>query len=234
MSQQQGPPVPEGHTSVGGGYSTPTSLNMDIWGPVINAGATAAGTLMTNRANQQLAEDNRQFQADMSGTAHQRQVADLRAAGLNPILSATLGGASSPSGSLATMQDALGLSVSSALQTRRVNADLKNIQAEIKLKKAATRKTDAESGVISRASTRQTVQQKIFQEVLEFIKFFKGEDSSLTGKGTNEIPKHIVERLGSTAKEHAKAPIKIKVPREHRGKTGTEQIATELWKWWNE
>ena len=71
---------------------------MAFWIPLAAAAISAAGAIQQGRQSAASAKKQMGFQQAMSNTAHQRQVADLRAAGLNPILSARLGGASTPSG----------------------------------------------------------------------------------------------------------------------------------------
>ena len=69
-----------------------------------------------NAQNYLLAQQQMEFQERMANTAHQREVKDLRAAGLNPILSATRGGAVTPSGSLAQMKASEGKMNTKALE----------------------------------------------------------------------------------------------------------------------
>lgn len=66
-------------------------------GALIGGGLSMWGQDRANKATERLARDRMAWEERMSSTAHQREVRDLRAAGLNPILSAG-GGASTPSG----------------------------------------------------------------------------------------------------------------------------------------
>lgn len=58
------------------------------------------------------AQKQRDYQTEMSNTAYQRAVADAREAGINPMLIAQQGGASSPSGAMGSGYQASGSSAS--------------------------------------------------------------------------------------------------------------------------
>lgn len=99
--------------------------------PAIGIGAaTLAGSLITNFANAAGARSQARFQERMANTAHQRQVTDLRKAGINPLLGAGGAGASTPIGSRPQFEDSVGKSVSSALDAKTRQANLELLKAQ--------------------------------------------------------------------------------------------------------
>lgn len=96
---------------------------------LIAGGASIYGAERARATNIKLAREQMAFQERMSGTAYQRAVEDMRLAGINPMLAYSQGGASSPGGQTARVEDTISPAVSSAMHLTRLRQELKNMRA---------------------------------------------------------------------------------------------------------
>lgn len=101
------------------GYNTLGAIAQGIYNHIENSAAM--------NFNSTEAMKNREWQEHMSNTAYQRAVADMKEAGLNPILAFQNGGASTPGGSAGTISGAsMGAPSASALGVSRASGFVPN------------------------------------------------------------------------------------------------------------
>lgn len=107
-------------------------------------GASLIGQGVSSALQVHESRANRRFQRDMSNTAHQREVKDLKAAGLNPILSAKMGGASTPPGSAAQVPD-FGHSAKTAIDGMLAKGQVALIAAQANQSNSAAKLSDTQA-----------------------------------------------------------------------------------------
>ncbi len=114
------------------------------WNPIASIGSSligglfgASGAKSQNAANQAAAQAQMDFQRESAQNQYQWAMEDMRKAGLNPILAYKQGGSGTLSGSTysaTNVGEAAGAggarAAGTAMQLQRLNADIKNIEAQ--------------------------------------------------------------------------------------------------------
>lgn len=96
--------------------------------PLVGDAMQMIGQHQANQAAKGMAREQMAFQERMSNTAYQRAVADMRAAGMNPMLAYMQGGASTPQGASADVSNVFAGAASSAKEALRLDAEVKQIR----------------------------------------------------------------------------------------------------------
>lgn len=173
----------------------PIPVGAIIGAAAIKAGAEIGSSMLSNSAAIRATEKQIAWNEYAAKHAHQWEVQDLEAAGLNPVLSATSGGATTGSVS-PVMPDYSGIanagnSIMSAImqsyEADKIDAETKNIEAD-----TANKKETKENIITERKLTNQQV-RKLNWDITKIKSDIK-RNEQLNSKDRTEI-NHMVENI---------------------------------------
>jgi len=183
----------------------------------IIGGASLLGSHLRNKEAKAASAKQMAFQEDMSNTSYQRGMADMKAAGLNPILAGKMGGASTPTGSTYQPENVAVNATQQYLATKQNLANIKKTEAETDKILAETKVTEDSFGsVIGRNveyAAREIMQAYKGISKSHLVDLIMKQNENLyaySGKKLNEVKDYvngIVSKYFNTSDE----PLRIRI-----------------------
>jgi len=142
-----------------------------ITGMALLGGSQLLGGALANSGNVKMSREQMHFQERMSNTAHQRQVHDLKKAGLNPLL-ATNTGASSPPGAMPQIKNVAEGLAANAISASIGKKQVKKMQSDIDLNTKMEKTQEAmaykatQEGKLTKAAIPKAEVQNTLYEML--------------------------------------------------------------------
>lgn len=141
-----------------------------IAGPLTGGALSFMGGERANSANQKMAQAQMDFQREMRDTQYQAAMADMRKAGLNPILAYKTGGAGTPSGTSIAMQNSVAAGVdafnsvtNSAAIYKKLDPETRLIQQKIDESNSQTALNDEQKKVTAVEIKNRQQQRKLIE-----------------------------------------------------------------------
>lgn len=186
--------------------------------PAISAAASLFGGLSRNKAQTEAASAQQAFQQEMSNTSYQRAMADMKAAGLNPMLAAKLGGASTPGGAMPNLMDAFTPAAQTyasamqaqsqeslqSMQTQVAEETVDKIEQEVRnLRTVQEKDQQAINLLVAQIKTemeRNKTQKEITQQTIEIYRKLREETKLLQNDVSAQAALENLGRVAGAAK----------------------------------
>lgn len=183
---------------------------IDVAGKLIGGHSAKKAQEKANKTNIQLQREQQDWEANMSNTSWQRAVADMKAAGINPMLAVSQGGASTPNVSAATVdpEDAEGRAIqaagqsASAAQLQRLTVQRMKIENDI-----AYQKRLQEEFATDKLKQERTADNDLVQVGIDTAK--AGRDRAISDARARQIETKILEDTAPWAVSSARARAQI-------------------------